>query len=54
MDDISDQMNKLNRELDTLDEGSVKYQVEKKQEGRPLSGKIQGRLPWECSHSCAF
>uniref|UniRef100_UPI0037E993F2 occludin n=1 Tax=Semicossyphus pulcher TaxID=241346 RepID=UPI0037E993F2 len=26
MDDISDQMHKLSRELDTLDEGSVKYQ----------------------------
>ncbi|KAM7400920.1 hypothetical protein PAMA_005219 [Pampus argenteus] len=26
IDDISDQMHKLNRELDTLDEGSVKYQ----------------------------
>uniref|UniRef100_A0A3B4YV79 Occludin-like n=1 Tax=Stegastes partitus TaxID=144197 RepID=A0A3B4YV79_9TELE len=28
MDDISDQMHKLSRELDTLDEGSMKYQVE--------------------------
>lgn len=45
MDDISDQMHKLNRELDTLEEGSTKYQVENKQEGRLLSGKIQGRLP---------
>lgn len=33
MDDISDQMHKLSRELDTLDEDSVKYQVEdRKQE----------------------
>lgn len=29
MDDISDQMHKLSRELDVLDEGSMKYQVEK-------------------------
>lgn len=28
MDDISDQMHKLSRELDMLDEDSVKYQVE--------------------------
>lgn len=28
MDDISDQMHKLSRELDMLDEGSMKYQVE--------------------------
>lgn len=27
MDDISDQMNKLSREMDTLDEDSIKYQV---------------------------
>ncbi|XP_028817847.1 occludin isoform X2 [Denticeps clupeoides] len=27
MDDINDQLNKLNRELDTLDEGSAKYQA---------------------------
>ncbi|XP_010870862.1 occludin [Esox lucius] len=27
MDDISDQMNKLNRQLDTLDENSAKYQI---------------------------
>lgn len=27
MDDISDQMHKLSRELDTLDEDSLKYQV---------------------------
>ncbi len=46
MDDISDQMHKLSRELDTLDEGSMKYQVGgKKQEGGAPSGKIQGRLP---------
>ena len=32
MDDISDQMHKLSREMDALDEGSMKYQVEKKQE----------------------
>lgn len=29
MDDVTDQMHKLNRELDTLDEGSMKYQVRK-------------------------
>lgn len=29
MDDISDQMHKLSRELDMLDDSSVKYQVEK-------------------------
>lgn len=29
MDDISDQMHKLSRELDMLDQGSIKYQVEK-------------------------
>lgn len=29
MDEISDQMHKLSRELDALDEGSMKYQVEK-------------------------
>lgn len=27
MDDISDELNKLSRELDTLDEGTTKYQV---------------------------
>lgn len=27
MDDISDQMNKLSGELDTLEEGSTKFQV---------------------------
>lgn len=27
MDDINDQMNKLSRQLDTLDETSAKYQV---------------------------
>lgn len=27
MDDINDQLNKLSRELDTLDEGTSKYQV---------------------------
>lgn len=27
MDDINDQMNKLSRELDTLQEGSTKFQV---------------------------
>lgn len=27
MDDFSDWMHKLSRELDTLDEGSMKYQV---------------------------
>lgn len=27
MDDINDQINKLSRELDTLDEGTSKYQV---------------------------
>lgn len=27
MDDISDWMRKLSRELDTLDEGSINYQV---------------------------
>ena len=27
MDDINDQMNKLSRQLDSLDEGSSKYQV---------------------------
>lgn len=30
MDEISDQMHKLSRELDALDEGSMRYQVGKK------------------------
>lgn len=29
MDDISDQMHKLSRDLDTLDEGSTRYQVDR-------------------------
>ena len=32
MDEISDQIHKLSRELDTLDEDSLKYQVENKTE----------------------
>lgn len=30
MDENSDQLHKLSRQLDTLDEGSTKYQVEQK------------------------
>lgn len=33
MDDINDQLNKLSRELDTLDEGTGKYQVRQSTEG---------------------
>lgn len=32
MDDISDQMSKLSRELDTLEEGSTKFQVSSRAE----------------------
>ena len=32
MDDISDQMNKLSRQLDTLDETSAQYQVRNQRE----------------------
>lgn len=40
MDDISEQMHKLSRELDTLEEGTAKYQV-KKTYSVTFSGKKQ-------------
>lgn len=40
MDDISDQMHKLSRELDTLDESTMKYQVGRETGGRSADGKM--------------
>lgn len=48
MDEISDRMHKLSRELDVLDEDSAKYKVEKNQTSREeQSGKTNGWLPGE-------
>ena len=46
MDDVSDEMHKLSRELDILEEDSMKYQVQKI---RSEESNIQGRLPGECT-----
>lgn len=39
MDDINDRLNKLSRQLDTLDDTSVKYQVSSKQSRTPQKGR---------------
>lgn len=37
MDDINDQLNKLSRQLDTLDDTSAKYQVRRRPNSPPTS-----------------